>query len=103
MTRDAKIGLLLGLAFIFVIAFIVNGLPSLRGDKNKDSNELTAGMANLPNRQVGIGAREREVLNRTTTVDSQDWSVTNALMEEQGIRFTTPLPYRPLADASKSP
>lgn len=103
MTRDAKIGLLLGLAFIFVIAFIVNGLPSLRGDKNKDSNELTAGMATLPNRQAGIGARERKVLNPTTTVEAPDWSVTNALMEEQGIRFTTPLPYRPLADASKNP
>lgn len=103
MTRDAKIGLLLGLAFIFVIAFIVNGLPSLRGDKNKDSNELTAGMVNLPNREVGIGAREREVLNQTTRAETPGWNVTNALMEEQGIRFTTPLPYRPLADASKSP
>ncbi|MBN2129649.1 MAG: LysM peptidoglycan-binding domain-containing protein [Sedimentisphaerales bacterium] len=30
MTSDAKIGLLLGLVFIFVIAFIINGLPNLR-------------------------------------------------------------------------
>ena len=30
MTSDAKIGLLLGLIFIFVIAFVINGLPSLR-------------------------------------------------------------------------
>ncbi len=29
MTSDAKIGLLLGLIFIFVIAFVINGLPSL--------------------------------------------------------------------------
>ena len=29
MTSDAKIGLLLGLVFIFVIAFVINGLPSL--------------------------------------------------------------------------
>ena len=28
MTADAKIGLLLGLVFIFIIAFIINGLPS---------------------------------------------------------------------------
>ena len=28
MTSDAKIGLLLGLVFIFVIAFIINGLPN---------------------------------------------------------------------------
>jgi len=30
MTSDAKIGLLLGLVFIFVVAFLINGLPSLR-------------------------------------------------------------------------
>lgn len=30
MTSDAKIGLLLGLVFIFVIAFIINGLPHLK-------------------------------------------------------------------------
>lgn len=29
MTSDAKIGLLLGLVFIFVIAFIINGMPNL--------------------------------------------------------------------------
>jgi nucleoid-associated protein YgaU len=39
MTSDAKIGLLLGLVFIFIIAFVVNGLPGfLRG---KPSNDLT--------------------------------------------------------------
>jgi nucleoid-associated protein YgaU len=39
MTSDAKIGLLLGLVFIFIIAFVVNGLPNfLRG---KPSNDLT--------------------------------------------------------------
>lgn len=31
MTADAKIGLLLGLVFIFVIAFIINGLPNFGG------------------------------------------------------------------------
>ncbi len=35
MTSDAKIGLLLGLIFIFVIAFIINGLPSLRPQTTK--------------------------------------------------------------------
>ncbi len=101
MTRDAKIGLLLGLAFIFVIAFIVNGLPSLRGSRDKDSNELTAGMV-IPNREA-IGSREREVLDRTTRAETPGWNVTNSLMEDQGIRFTTPLPYGPVADSSRSP
>ena len=30
MTSDAKIGLLLGLVFIFIIAFVINGLPRFR-------------------------------------------------------------------------
>jgi hypothetical protein len=34
MTSDAKVGLLLGLFFIFVIAFIINGLPRFRSDTN---------------------------------------------------------------------
>jgi nucleoid-associated protein YgaU len=34
MTADAKIGLLLGLVFIFIIAFIINGLPSVWSHPN---------------------------------------------------------------------
>ena len=59
MTRDVKIGLLLGLAFIFMIAFVINGLPSFRGD----SNELTKTMVGPPNKQPGIGANERDLLD----------------------------------------
>lgn len=51
MTSDAKIGLLLGLLFIFIIAFIINGLPKLRGET--DSNELTEIM--MKNTPPGIG------------------------------------------------
>ncbi len=40
MTSDAKIGLLLGLIFIFIIAFILNGLPGLHG--RGSSNQATA-------------------------------------------------------------
>jgi LysM repeat protein len=32
MTSDAKIGLLIGLVFIVIIAFLINGLPELIGD-----------------------------------------------------------------------
>ncbi len=63
MTRDAKIGLLLGLVFIFIIAFIINGLPSLgRGD----GNELTRNMAR-PQRNPGIGTDAKQVTQRTIT------------------------------------
>ncbi|MFA5422731.1 MAG: LysM peptidoglycan-binding domain-containing protein [Phycisphaerae bacterium] len=63
MTRDAKIGLLLGLLFIFVIAFIINGLPSLG---RSDGNELTRNMAR-PQRKPGIGTEGRQVAQRTIT------------------------------------
>jgi len=55
MTSDAKIGLLLGLVFIFIIAFIINGLPRLRSEP--DSNELTTNM--VKNEPPGLGAVER--------------------------------------------
>ena len=53
MTSDAKIGLLLGLVFIFIIAFIINGLPSFKSEV--DNNELTTTMVSL-NKQLGIGS-----------------------------------------------
>lgn len=39
MTTDAKIGLLLGLVFIVIIAFVINGLPSFHN--NSPGNDLT--------------------------------------------------------------
>jgi LysM repeat protein len=54
MTSDAKIGLLLGLVFIFIIAFIINGLPNFRGSDNP--NKLMDGMINSQDSGVdGIG------------------------------------------------
>jgi hypothetical protein len=41
MTSDAKIGLLLGLVFIFVIAFVINGLPSLRPPTTSNAEVTT--------------------------------------------------------------
>ncbi|MBN1360909.1 MAG: LysM peptidoglycan-binding domain-containing protein [Sedimentisphaerales bacterium] len=41
MTSDAKIGLLLGLVFIFVIAFIINGLPNF-GSRAQDADAAPA-------------------------------------------------------------
>ncbi len=55
MTSDAKIGLLLGLVFIFIIAFIINGLPSFRSDSAGEP------MPNMMNNQLGIADKERKV------------------------------------------
>ena len=65
MSSDAKIGLLLGLGFIFIIAFVINGLPSFR--KDASSNELTVRMVSLQNSPAALAARERragEVFNQ---------------------------------------
>ena len=91
MTRDAKIGLLLGLAFIFMIAFIINGLPGSR----PDSNELTNTMANFPNNPPGLAAREREVI-RTESIRSEATEVATPPIGEPGIRDQRTLPDVPV-------
>jgi nucleoid-associated protein YgaU len=52
MTSDAKIGLLLGLVFIFVIAFIINGLPNF-GNR---SQAEAAPMTNFVDENLGVAA-----------------------------------------------
>jgi nucleoid-associated protein YgaU len=94
MTSDAKIGLLLGLAFIFIIAFIINGLPSLHKDTN--NNELTTNMVNLQNTSPGIAARERKahkVIDEIRPAEEPPAvEVQSPSRVEQDIRFTAPLP-----------
>jgi LysM repeat protein len=99
MTRDVKVGLLLGLAFIFMIAFVINGLPSFRGD----GNELTKSLTEMPNRQPGIGAREREVIDWTASIEQQGFGARNPLTENPDIRFKTPIPQHSLVENSKTP
>lgn len=91
MTRDVKIGLLLGLAFIFMIAFVINGLPSFRGD----TNELTKSMVNPPVKQPGIGANERDVIHWTEAIEKQPFIFEKTLLEEPGTRYITDLPQGP--------
>ncbi len=93
MTSDAKVGLLLGLFFIFVIAFIINGLPRFRSDTN--SNELTT-MANSPNdsyigsneRKAQVSLRqERPVRNRRESVEEAQETVRDV----STVRYKRPL------------
>ncbi|MEN6428613.1 MAG: LysM peptidoglycan-binding domain-containing protein [Phycisphaerales bacterium] len=53
MTSDAKIGLLLGLIFIFVVAFIINGLPNLKPQASRA--EVATNMVPLPDQSIDIG------------------------------------------------
>lgn len=99
MTSDAKIGLLLGLVFIFAIAFIINGLPSLR--RKASNNELTGNMVGSYDNPAGIAARERkvsrEVANRIRLAKKRPVEVRAPLADNQNVRFTTPLPKIALA------
>jgi len=91
MTRDVKIGLLLGLTFIFMIAFVINGLPSFRGD----SNEMTKTMVKFPNKQPGIGANERDYIIWADSIEKQPFRVDNPLMDEPE-RYRIDLPQGPV-------
>ncbi|MEA3226531.1 MAG: LysM peptidoglycan-binding domain-containing protein [Planctomycetota bacterium] len=96
MTSDAKIGLLLGLVFIFVIAFVINGLPSFRDATN--NSELTTNMVNSPRDSWGLGTNERKVQ------EGFDWTgqpIERPVEEEvpppveeqrEDIRFIMPIP-----------
>ena len=66
MTSDAKIGLLLALVFIFIIAFIVNGIPRFNSDKT--SNDLTKKILDVRDTPA-IGQRERLVNNQVLDND----------------------------------
>ena len=103
MTSDAKIGLLLGLVFIFIIAFIINGLPNFRSDKK--NNELTTNMVQSdPPPLATRNPRLDEILNRREPVKKQLFSDTeNPTVKNEGIRFQDLLPNNTSAGKGTSP
>jgi nucleoid-associated protein YgaU len=95
MTSDAKIGLLLGLVFIFIIAFIINGLPSFSRDTN--NNQLTTNMVDSQNSPSALAARERkvrrEVIDQIESVNKQlPRQVQTVSTANQDVRFVATLP-----------
>ena len=93
MTSDAKIGLLLGLVFIFIIAFIINGLPDFR--HNTNNNELTTNMISFDDNSPGIGTKERkaqEALSLMEPVEKRPFNGVQVSADSKGIRSVTPLP-----------
>ncbi|MHC4482492.1 MAG: LysM peptidoglycan-binding domain-containing protein [Planctomycetota bacterium] len=98
MTSDAKIGLLLGLVFIFIIAFIINGLPTFRHDKN--NNELTTTIIASEDKTPGIGETGRDVIRQTTRKKRVKRDVADEVQPattDNRVRFTIPLSEIPLA------
>lgn len=92
MTSDAKIGLLLGLVFIFVIGYIINGLPNFNRESN--SSELTTTMVSQQNNTPGIGTKERKVRREFIRRKKPALEVQSSAQGNQNIRFSTPLPKR---------
>jgi len=94
MTSDAKIGLLLGLVFIFIIAFIINGLPRFRSNMN--NNELTTNTVNLQNDSMGIAAKERKaqgLFERVGRLTQERVDEVPVVSKNEGaVRFEMPLP-----------
>ncbi|MHC4425872.1 MAG: LysM peptidoglycan-binding domain-containing protein [Planctomycetota bacterium] len=94
MTSDAKIGLLLGLVFIFIIAFIINGLPRFRSATN--NSELTTNMVSLENDKPGIGARQREAQKafdwKRQANEQPPEEIKPSLEDEEDVRFRIQLP-----------
>jgi nucleoid-associated protein YgaU len=72
MTSDAKIGLLLGLVFIFVIAFIINGLPNF-GSRAQNADATPA--MTFPGENLGLADQAQnaqELLDWTTVLEQDD-------------------------------
>jgi nucleoid-associated protein YgaU len=79
MTSDAKIGLLLGLVFIFVIAFIINGLPNLRPQSTKGEQATNTAQ----DESLGLADREKK---------AQETISWDQLMENQPRQSPEPTP-----------
>lgn len=104
MTTDAKVGLLLGLAFIFIIAFIINGLPSFQ--ENSNNNELTTNMVSWQSKPPVIAAKEREIINRRVSSEPLTRKTVSPSTGNPEVRFATELPKSPPVikkDVSKKP
>jgi nucleoid-associated protein YgaU len=83
MTSDAKVGLLLGLVFIFVIAFLINGLPRFSTGSDKNNNELTTNIVSLHNGNLGVGSEKIEIINEATQPRQQAIYRPEATLPEQ--------------------
>ncbi len=94
MTSDAKIGLLLGLVFISIIAFVINGLPRFRSATN--GSEMTTNMVSSQNDTQPIGSRERQapgLFDWTEQANEPTYEETQPPLEQkEDVRFKIQLP-----------
>lgn len=92
MTSEAKIGLLLGLVFIFIIAFIINGLPSFWN--KSDGGELAVATENAED-IAGVGVNERKAGEAIERIEPATGANNGVVVGTQGssdVRFVSELP-----------
>ncbi len=115
MTSDAKIGLLLGLVFIFAIAFLINGVPGFTRTTS-GNNELTGNMVKLQRRPYSawnrasssqvrtlIGPASRRGGGEVAIVEQRESAGTESTApSNQGVRYTASLPRSSAAAKDRS-
>jgi len=92
VTSDAKIGLLLGLVFIVVIAFLINGLPNFFHPKSSDDG-LTTTISQLNSGTMGLKEQAIKVVAVVNHIseppDTRQEPIVPAEENYQDVRFTT--------------
>jgi nucleoid-associated protein YgaU len=100
MTSDAKIGLLLGLVFIFVIAFVINGLPSLRPPTVGKAEVTTITGENF---EAGVAGKTEAVPNWNELLDQQRPSSETAPVAAEPPKVAAPETAQPSGPQASQP
>lgn len=94
MTSDAKIGLLLGLVFIFVIAFIINGLPTLQPRMGKA--EVPLNQVDLTSEELGdVAGRTQKAIDWPMSSEPQGTAGETAQVVAQDVKPVVQEPQQP--------
>ncbi len=95
MTSDAKIGLLLGLVVIVIIAFLINGLPSLLNSASSEGVIKTS-IASYKTPSVGLSDKADQAVKaiKNLTVPAGNY---------RDVRYTAVLPAAGVSNAETKP
>ena len=94
MTSDAKIGLLLGLIVIVIIAFLINGLPSLLNSAPSDGVIKTS-IASYKTPSVGLSDKADRAVKAIS-------DLTEPAQNYRDVRYSTALPANAIAGVSNA-
>ncbi len=93
MTSDAKVGLLLGLVFIIIIAFVINGLPNFFKQTDSESAAIRTSITNFSSGSVGLSDQADEVVKAINGFENYQAPRNNNELENQvqDVRYTNDL------------